>query len=82
MSTALRNLSDWPAADPAYLVEHNDPATGTQLFYPVTYLVEAGYLDAEEFQVVRIGDELYELQGHVGRGKFDPPDGFWWVQPA
>jgi hypothetical protein len=72
-------IKDWPKADPREMVIHRDKQTGQKhYFYPHESLVKAHY-EPEEFGLVRIGDRLYELQGHIGRASERPQGGYWWV---
>lgn len=43
-------------------------------------LLTAGYSCIEPFQVVRVMDRFYELQGHVGKHSTAIRGGAWWVE--
>ena len=43
-------------------------------------LLAAGLSCIETFQVVRVGETFYELQGHVGKTADNLPGGAWWVE--
>lgn len=48
-------------------------------------LIDAGYLNLEDFSVVRINERFYELQGHTTAGfrliGEHHPNGIWWIEP-
>jgi hypothetical protein len=57
--------------------EHRD-----MLWIPHESLIQAGYLNLEDFSVVMIGGKFYELQAHIGRSYMTVGlrGGVWWVE--
>lgn len=58
-----------------------EKATG-RYFIAHELLLNAGYLNLEPFDHVRIRDRLYELQAHLWRNKPGVAPGAWWIVPV
>lgn len=51
-----------------------------QLFVGHKSLIDAGYAEVRNFDVVLINGKYYELQGHVGKRSTEIPGGVWWIE--
>lgn len=45
-------------------------------------LINEGYRYLEDFGIVKIDGEFYELQGHVGKEQGLIAGGAWWIEPV